>query len=148
MTVVFLIHPEKMKYCFVYETNTVSVIHSIMCSCLTACGYIAAVTMQQIRCSIQVIIKEKTMRQAKKDIKRFSIYMLLAWILNQVISVFLIFIGVDDFSEELWLNVGALMVILVIFAYQLSRLIKTVNKLERNSEDLSAFISEKRIVIG
>ena len=40
------------------------------------------------------------------------------------------------------------MVILVIFAYQLSRLIKTVNTLERNSEGLSAFISEKRIIIG
>ena len=62
-------------------------------------------------------------------------------------SILLIFEGLDDFEEELWLNNGALMIILVIFAYQLCRLITVVNTLERNGEDMSAFIREKRIVL-
>ena len=82
MTLVMIILPEQMIWCFVYANNTMSIVHSCMCSCMTACGYIAAATMHQIRCSIQVILQAKTVKEAKKDIKRFDICLISLWVLN------------------------------------------------------------------
>lgn len=77
-----MINVDDIPDCYVYRNSWVSILHCFMCSCIVACGYIAAATMHQIRCSIQVILKQSDAEKAERRIKRFYFTVLGIWLIN------------------------------------------------------------------
>ena len=48
--------PQKIVECYVYKKTGDSVVHSAVCSCVVACGFIVISTMNQIRNSLLVML--------------------------------------------------------------------------------------------
>ena len=103
LTVFLLIVPEGIPSCFKYQKGAVSVIYCFTCSAIVSCGFIAATTMQQIRVSIKVILKEIPLQIAQRKIKVFAGLLLAFWICNQIGSVTLIFMKGEgtDFPTQM-----------------------------------------------
>ena len=126
----FLVDPQKIVLCFSYARNYLSITQCIIASLITSCAFISVATMNQIRVNIKVILKDiETKESAEKRIRNFNYALTTFWCVNQVGSVVLTW-WKDDLEESLYLQITVVLLILSIFGYVLTSLIKALRRLE------------------
>ena len=126
--------PQKIIECYVYKKTADSVVHSAICSSVVACGFIVISTMNQIRNSLLVILKERTKEQAQKHIRAFFFIGIMIWGLCQIGSIILFFIKFSISRRELYFQTAAMFVITSLFAGQIYLLHRTLNRLEHQNK--------------
>jgi len=116
LIIYLLFEPDQISRCFIYIKSPPSIIHLVLCSCISGCGFIAIATMQQIRRSLKVILGDITPAQAQRQIKMFNAVSIGLWSLDQIGTLVLLFFF-DKAKRGLILQSLGLAIVISIYAY-------------------------------